>query len=186
MNYRYGVPAWGLAALLLTLPVRASARTSCSGHGSSNPPGQLVRQAFASLRAGLTIMEQERALPPARPAREAWAMEADIPADTMFEILRLQSHAEVVTDDLGALPTADGKRGFDHVHIRGGRGTGTAFMIDGMQVTNLTFGGMAVSVAPSGVAEMIVMEGGHNPHWFQPEAFVDVLLQVVNEENGSD
>ena len=25
------------------------------------------------------------------------------------------------------------------------------------------------------------MEGGHNPHWFQPEAFVDVLLQVVSE-----
>ena len=26
-------------------------------------------------------------------------------------------------------------------------------------------------------------EGGHNPQWFQPEAFVNVLLQVVQEEN---
>lgn len=34
--------------------------------------------------------------------------------------------------------------------------------------------------------EVVIMEGGHNPHWFQPEAFVDVLLQVVNEGNGSD
>jgi pimeloyl-ACP methyl ester carboxylesterase len=31
--------------------------------------------------------------------------------------------------------------------------------------------------------EVIEMEGGHNPQWFQPEAFVDVLLQVVREEN---
>ncbi len=34
--------------------------------------------------------------------------------------------------------------------------------------------------------DVVIMEGGHNPHWFQPEAFVDVLLQVVNEENGPD
>jgi pimeloyl-ACP methyl ester carboxylesterase len=25
------------------------------------------------------------------------------------------------------------------------------------------------------------MEGSHNPHWFQPEAFVEVLLQVIHE-----
>jgi pimeloyl-ACP methyl ester carboxylesterase len=25
------------------------------------------------------------------------------------------------------------------------------------------------------------MEGSHNPHWFQPETFVEVLLQVTNE-----
>jgi pimeloyl-ACP methyl ester carboxylesterase len=31
--------------------------------------------------------------------------------------------------------------------------------------------------------EVIEMEGGHNPQWFQPEAFVRVLLQVVREEN---
>ena len=27
--------------------------------------------------------------------------------------------------------------------------------------------------------EVVEMEGSHNPHWFQPEAFVDVLLQVL-------
>jgi pimeloyl-ACP methyl ester carboxylesterase len=27
------------------------------------------------------------------------------------------------------------------------------------------------------------MEGGHNPHWFQPENFVDVLLTVIQERN---
>ena len=34
--------------------------------------------------------------------------------------------------------------------------------------------------------KVVKMEGGHNPQWFQPKAFVDVLLQVVNEENGPD
>ncbi len=29
------------------------------------------------------------------------------------------------------------------------------------------------------------MEGGHNPHWFQPEAFVEVLLEVVAERRSS-
>jgi len=32
--------------------------------------------------------------------------------------------------------------------------------------------------------EVVEMEGGHNPQWFQPEAFVDVLLRVVLEESG--
>jgi pimeloyl-ACP methyl ester carboxylesterase len=27
--------------------------------------------------------------------------------------------------------------------------------------------------------EVVQMEGGHNPHWFQPRAFVDVLLRIV-------
>jgi pimeloyl-ACP methyl ester carboxylesterase len=27
--------------------------------------------------------------------------------------------------------------------------------------------------------EVVEMEGGHNPHWFQPEAFVEVLLEVL-------
>jgi pimeloyl-ACP methyl ester carboxylesterase len=30
--------------------------------------------------------------------------------------------------------------------------------------------------------EVVVMEGGHNPQWFQPEALVEVLLGVVGEE----
>ncbi len=32
---------------------------------------------------------------------------------------------------------------------------------------------------------VVEMEGGHNPQWFQPEAFVDVLLHVVNEDTAS-
>ena len=28
---------------------------------------------------------------------------------------------------------------------------------------------------------VFTMEGGHNPHWFQPENFVEVLLQVIHE-----
>jgi pimeloyl-ACP methyl ester carboxylesterase len=30
--------------------------------------------------------------------------------------------------------------------------------------------------------EVTEMEGDHNPHWFQPEAFVDVLMRVVEKE----
>jgi hypothetical protein len=31
--------------------------------------------------------------------------------------------------------------------------------------------------------EVVEMEGGHNPHWFEPEAFVDVLLGLVRAGN---
>ena len=34
--------------------------------------------------------------------------------------------------------------------------------------------------------EVVRMEGDHNPHWYQPEAFVEVLLQVVRVGNGPD
>ena len=29
--------------------------------------------------------------------------------------------------------------------------------------------------------EVFEMEGTHNPHWYQPEAFVEVLLQIIRE-----
>lgn len=29
--------------------------------------------------------------------------------------------------------------------------------------------------------EVIEMQGSHNPHWFQPEAFVEVLMQIVQD-----
>jgi pimeloyl-ACP methyl ester carboxylesterase len=28
--------------------------------------------------------------------------------------------------------------------------------------------------------QVVEMEGGHNPHWYQPETFVDVLLQMLS------
>jgi pimeloyl-ACP methyl ester carboxylesterase len=32
---------------------------------------------------------------------------------------------------------------------------------------------------------VMVMEGGHNPYWFQPEAFVRVLLDIVQEQSAT-
>jgi hypothetical protein len=33
---------------------------------------------------------------------------------------------------------------------------------------------------------VILMQGGHNPHWFQPEACVDNLLLAIDEAQGPD
>jgi len=159
---------------MLAVPIAIKAGVHALPTGGGVFLYQAAAVALRYIRSSEAAIDQTRASPPVRPARQAWDMDAEIPADSVFEIMRLQSHAEVVTDDLGALPTSDGKRGFDQVHLRGGRATGTAFMIDGMQVTNLTFGGLAVPVAPVGVAEMIVMEGGLSPE------FGNALDGVVN------
>ena len=61
-------------------------------------------------------------------------MDAELPVNTVMEILRLQSHAEVITNDYGALLSANRKRGIEQIHIRGGRAAETALMINGMQM----------------------------------------------------
>ncbi len=120
------------------------------------------------------VPDQERSTPPVRPARQVWAMDAEIPANTIMEILRLQSHAVVLSDDRESLLSANRKRGIEQVHIRGGRAAETAFMIDGMQVTNLTFGGMAAEIDPYSVSQMVIMEGGMSAE------FGNALSGVVN------
>lgn len=65
-------------------------------------------------------------------------------------------------------------RGIPQLHVRGGRNAEVAFMIDGMQVTNLVFGGQAVQTNPSALEEMVVMSSGMSAE------FGNALSGVVN------
>ncbi len=86
------------------------------------------------------------------------------------EILQLQTNTLTMTDNFNDDIPGYYDRGLEQVHMRGGRNAEVAFMIDGMQVTNLVFGGQAAQVSP----EMVVMAGGMSAE------FGNAMSGVVN------
>ena len=90
------------------------------------------------------------------------------------EILQLQTNTLTMTDNFNDDIPGYYDRGLEQVHMRGGRNAEVAFMIDGMQVTNLVFGGQAASVSPFSLSEMVVMAGGMSAE------FGNAMSGVVN------
>ena len=92
---------------------------------------------------------------------------------TTTDILTLQTNTYQMTDFDDMIPGYR-DRGLEQVHMRGGRNAEVAFMIDGMQVTNLVFGGQAASVSPFSLSEMVIMAGGMSAE------FGNAMSGVVN------
>ncbi len=174
---RYRIPFLSSAALItliLIVPTGVLAQSMLSPMGAGISLHNTAFRLMEIIRSRSNASDQDRPSPPARPARQVWEMDAELPVNTVMEILRLQSHAEVITNDYEALLSANRKRGIEQVLIRGGRAAETAFMIDGMQVTNLTFGGMAAVIDPFSLSDMVIMEGGMSAE------FGNALSGVVN------
>jgi len=93
---------------------------------------------------------------------------------TTTDILSLQTNAVTLSDGLTDWIPGYRDRGLEQVHMRGGRNAEVAFMIDGMQVTNLVFGGQAASVSPFSLSEMVIMAGGMSAE------FGNAMSGVVN------
>jgi outer membrane receptor protein involved in Fe transport len=74
-------------------------------------------------------------------------------------------------------------RGQEQMYMRGGRNAEVAFMIDGMQVTNLLYGGQAARVSPFSLSEMVVMAGGMSAEFGNAMSGV---VNMVTREGGSD
>ena len=100
---------------------------------------------------------------------------------TTSDILALQTNVAIqdnyVTDFSGYYD-----RGFEMVNMRGGRNAQVAFMIDGMQVTNLVFGGQAATVSPFSLSEMVVMASGMSAEFGNAMSGV---VNMVTREGGS-
>ncbi|MFC1629594.1 TonB-dependent receptor plug domain-containing protein, partial [Gemmatimonadota bacterium] len=93
---------------------------------------------------------------------------------TTQDILQLQTNTLTMTDNFQDDIPGYYDRGLEQVHMRGGRNAEVAFMIDGMQVTNLVFGGQAAQVSPFSLSEMVVMAGGMSAE------FGNAMSGVVN------
>jgi hypothetical protein len=73
-------------------------------------------------------------------------------------------------------------RGLEQIHMRGGRNAEVAFMIDGMQITNLVFGGQAARVSAFSLSEMVVMAGGMSAEFGNAMSGV---VNMVTREGGT-
>lgn len=74
------------------------------------------------------------------------------------------------------------ERGLSVFYMRGGRNAEVAFMIDGMQITNLLYGGQAANVTPFSLSEMVVMAGGMSAEFGNAMSGV---VNMVTREGGN-
>jgi len=100
---------------------------------------------------------------------------------TTSDILALQTNTFTLNTYVDEIPGYNA-RGLEQVHMRGGRNAEVAFMIDGMQVTNLVFGGQAATVSPFSLSEMVVMAGGMSAEFGNAMSGV---VNMVTREGGS-
>ena len=100
---------------------------------------------------------------------------------TTSEILQLQTNIFIM-EDMNSIIPGYRDRGLEQVHMRGGRNAEVAFMIDGMQVTNLVFGGQAAQVSPLSLSEMVVMAGGMSAEFGNAMSGV---INFVTREGGA-
>jgi len=101
---------------------------------------------------------------------------------TTTDILSLQTNAITLADNFMDDIPGYYDRGLEQVHMRGGRNAEVAFMIDGMQVTNLVFGGQAASVSPFSLSEMVIMAGGMSAEFGNAMSGV---VNMVTREGGA-
>ncbi len=82
-----------------------------------------------------------------------------LPVRTVFDILSLQTGIFTLNTYVDEIP-GNNIHGIRQVHARGGRHAEVAFLIDGMQATDLVYGGQPARVSPAALSEMVVMTGG--------------------------
>ena len=98
------------------------------------------------------------------------------------DILSLQTNAITLADNFMDDIPGYQDRGLEQVHMRGGRNSEVAFMVDGMQITNLVFGGQAAQVSPFSLSEMVVMAGGMSAEFGNAMSGV---VNMVTRQGGS-
>jgi len=108
--------------------------------------------------------------------QQSWSAEdmERLPITSTEDILEMQTNAVALNDDFTNDIPGYYDRRLAQYHMRGGRNAETSFLVDGLQVTNLVFGGQAASVSPFSLSEMVVMAGGMSAE------FGNAMSGVVN------
>ncbi|NQV42231.1 MAG: TonB-dependent receptor [Candidatus Marinimicrobia bacterium] len=88
----------------------------------------------------------------------------------------VESLAGVIGTKAGIVAGADGS-----MHIRGGRSSEVTYMIDGVPVTNLSSGGLAVGLENSAVQELQILSGTFNAEYGQA---MSGIINIVTKEGG--
>jgi len=92
-----------------------------------------------------------------------------MPVDNIFDVLAIQSG---VTKDAGG-----------GLHIRGGRSSEVAYWIDGISMTDVYDGGLAVSVENESIQELQVISGTFNAEYGQA---MSGIINMVTKDGGQE
>ena len=125
---------------------------------------EMIQRDVTSTQQSYTIEEMER-----------------MAVSSTTDILALQTNTYTLNSFQDDIPGYY-DRGLEQVHMRGGRNAEVAFMIDGMQVTNLVFGGQAAQVSHFSLSEMVVMAGGMSAEFGNAMSGV---VNMITREGGS-
>jgi outer membrane receptor protein involved in Fe transport len=107
---------------------------------------------------------------------------ANMPVASTTEIFTMQSGV-VQTEAFQNMIPGYGERGLEQVHVRGGRNAEVAFLIDGVKVDNLVFGGSATHLNTESVSELQIMTGGFSAEYGNAMSGV---INMVTKEAGSN
>ncbi|MFO7768426.1 MAG: TonB-dependent receptor [bacterium] len=126
---------------------------------------ELIQRDVSGTQESYTIEEMER-----------------MAVSSTSDILALQTNTATLQNNFVDDIEGYYDRGLEQVHMRGGRNAEVAFMIDGMQVTNLVFGGQAAQISPFSLSEMVVMAGGMSAEFGNAMSGV---VNMVTREGGT-
>lgn len=101
-----------------------------------------------------------------------------MPVSSTTEIFTMNAGV-VQTENFESMIPGYGERGLEQIHVRGGRNAEVAFMIDGVKVDNLVFGGSATHLNTESVSEMQIMTGGFSAEY--GNAMSGVINMVTKE-----
>jgi len=104
----------------------------------------------------------------------------NMPVANATEIFTLQSGVTQMEGFQNMIP-GYGERGLEQIHVRGGRNAEVAFLIDGIKVDNLIFGGSATHLNTESVSELQIMTGGFSAEYGNAMSGV---INMVTKEGG--
>lgn len=90
----------------------------------------------------------------------------------------VESLSGVISTKAGIVSGAGGA-----IHVRGGRSSEVAYMIDGVPVTNPAWGGLGVGLENSAVQELQILSGTFNAEYGQA---MSGIINIVTKEGGQD
>jgi len=102
---------------------------------------------------------------------------AIISAEEM-KAMPVESLAGVIATKAGIVSDPNGA-----IHIRGGRSSEVTYMIDGVPVTNLSSGGLAVGLETGAVQELQILSGTFNAEYGQA---MSGIINIITKEGGQD
>jgi outer membrane receptor protein involved in Fe transport len=108
-----------------------------------------------------------------------------LPVNNVEEALQLQQGFLKVPDQTNLVSFTDTRRNaLTPIRLRGGRGSETLMLIDGIPVNNFLFGSPALSITPEAIQQLDLVRGGFPPQY--GNALSGIINIATKEGSGTD